>query len=177
MKKMLITFVFLFIFQNYYSQEKLGEPFFTSSLNVTLGRNEYDNGFGDGEPFFSPAALFLRAGFGYEIKKRVALSLNAGFDYHWDYATSAFPTYAALKYNITENDGNTFFVEMSYGKMWRPSPKYSDGNYYGFGLGIQIADSKRWSPIVRLDFHRKGLVGFKNNRLDSVSFGVGFSFF
>jgi hypothetical protein len=45
--------------------------------------------------------------------------------------------------------------------MWRPSSKYSDGNYYGFGIGAQVAGEKRWNTIVRLDFHRKGIIGLK----------------
>ena len=90
---------------------------------------------------------------------------------------SAFPVYSSLKFNITEDEDDTFFMEMSFGKMWRPSNKYPDGNYYGFGLGTQIAGENRWNTVVRLDFHRKGLVGFENNRLDSVSLGIGFTFF
>ena len=61
--------------------------------------------------------------------------------------------------------------------MWTPSSNYPDGNYYGLGLGLQVAGEKRWNTILRLDFHRKGIIGFENNRLDSVSFGIGFSFF
>lgn len=177
MKKLLLFLLIFLAIQTSFSQEKFGKPFLTGSFNLTFGRNEYDTGFGDDEPFFSPAALFLRTGFGYEFKKRVAVSFNVGFDYHWNYAVSAFPTYGTLKYNITEDEDDTFFVEVSYGKMWRPSPRYPDGNYYGFGLGTQIAGNKRWNTIVRIDFHRKGLIGFKNNRLDSVSLGIGFSFF
>ena len=82
-----------------------------------------------------------------------------------------------LKYNITANDDDTLFTEFRYGKMWTPSSNYPDGNYYGFGLGIQVAGEKRWNTIFRIDYHRKGIFGFKNNRIDSVSFGIGFSFF
>ncbi|MCI2229270.1 hypothetical protein MC378_08850 [Polaribacter sp. MSW13] len=177
MKKLLLLVLIAFSSLKVTSQEKDIKSFFTSSLNFTLARNEFDEAFGDDEPFFSPAALFLRTGFGYEFQKRIAISFNVGFDYHWNYAVSAFPTYGTVKYNITEDALDTFFVEMSYGKMWRPSSKYADGNYYGFGIGTQIAGEKRWNTIIRIDFHRKGIHGFKNNRLDSFSFGVGFSFF
>lgn len=74
-------------------------------------------------------------------------------------------------------EDDAFFVEASYGRMWRLSNRYENGNYYGFGVGLQIAGEKRWNTLVRLDFHRKGIFGFKNNRIDSVSFGFGFSFF
>ena len=178
MKKILLLFAFLYALQ-IVSQEKLGKPFFTGSFNFTLGVNEnYDRiDFDDDETFLTPAAIFFRFGVGYEFKKRLAISLNAGFDYHWNYATSAFPTYTSLTYNIAENRGDAFFTEVSYGKMWRPSSNYSDGNYYGFGLGYRISGEKRWNTIVRIDFHRKGIIGFENDRLDSISFGVGFSFF
>lgn len=160
------------------SQERIGRPFLSGSFNFTLGINEdYTINNDDDEPFLIPAALFLRTGFGYEFKKRIAISFNAGFDYHWNYATSAFPTYSTLKYNITGDEDDAFFVELSYGKMFRFSNKYPDGNYYGFGIGTQVAGENRWNTIIRLDFHRKGIIGFENNRLDSLSFGIGFSFF
>ncbi|WP_445757701.1 hypothetical protein [Polaribacter sp.] len=46
-----------------------------------------------------------------------------------------------------------------------------------FLTGVQIAGEKKWNTIIRVDFHRKGIIGFENNRLDSISFGIGFSFF
>ena len=48
-------------------------------------------------------SYFFRAGFGYEFIKRIAISVNTGFDYHWNYAVSAFPTYGTMRINITEN--------------------------------------------------------------------------
>ena len=177
MKQIILLFSFLFALQ-LASQEKLGRPFFTGSSSLTFAINEnYTITPDDGEPFIIPTAIFFRAGFGYELKRRVAISFNSGFDYHWNYAVSAFPVYSSLKFNITEDQDDTFFMEMSFGKMWRPSNKYPDGNYYGFVLGTQIAGENRWNTVVRLDFHRKGLVGFENNRLDSVSLGIGFTFF
>lgn len=161
------------------SQEKFGKPFFNASVNVSLAFNEnyvlFDDE--DDESMLIPSAVFFRAGFGYEFMKRVAISVNAGFDYHWNYAVSAFPMYGTMRFNIFEDEGDSFFVEASYGKMWRLSSNYPNGSYYGFGTGVQIAGEKRWNIIVRLDFHRKGIIGFENNRLDSVSFGIGFSFF
>ncbi|QNM85251.1 hypothetical protein H9W90_13810 [Polaribacter pectinis] len=179
MKKLLLLIIFFSTIQTSFSQEKLGRPFFTGDVNLTLGINEnYQIGPNDdGGPLIVPSALFFRIGFGYEFKKRLAVSLNGGYDFHFNYDVDAFPTYGALKYNITEKDDSNHFVEFRYGKMWTPSSRYPDGNYYGIGLGIQVAGEKRWNTIFRVDFHRKGITGFKNNRLDSVSFGFGFSFF
>lgn len=178
MKKVLLFSTILLLSFKLYSQESLGRPFFTGSSNLTFAVNEhYTLDPDDGEPFLIPTAIFFRLGFGYEFRRRVAISVNGGFDYHWNYAVSAFPTYFSLRFNITEDDDDAFFTEVSYGKMWRPSANYPDGNYYRFGLGTQIAGYERWNTIVRLDFHRKGIIGFENNRLDSVSLGIGFSFF
>jgi hypothetical protein len=176
MKKLLLIVLFFGVIRTA-SQEKIGRPFFTGSLNFTLERNEFDESFGDDEPFFTFSATLIRLGFGYEFKKRIAVSFNAGYDYHSRYAIRAFPAYGSLKLNITEFEDNTLFTELNFGKMWRPSNIYSDGNYFGLGIGTQFAGNKRWNGILRLDFHRKGIRGFKNNRLDSVSFGIGFSFF
>lgn len=175
--KKIILFVLLFSAIKIISQEQLGRPFITGSLNFTLERNEFDEGFGDEEPFFTLSASFIRFGFGYEFRKRVAVSFNAGYDYHSRFELSAFPTYGSLKFNITEFEDDTFFTEVSYGKMWRPSIRYPDGNYYSIGLGCQYAGQKRWNAILRIDYHKKGIIGFENNQLESVSFGIGFSFF
>lgn len=178
MKKFLLFIAIFCAIQTSISQEKKGKPFFTGSVNLTFAINEYYTlDPDDGEPLIIPAALFLRTGFGYQFNRRIAASFNAGFDYHWNYAVSAFPTYGTLHYNITEKDNNTLFIETSYGKMWRPSSKYTDGKYYGIGIGVQAIGEKRWNTLVRLDFHRKAILGFHNNRLDSFSLGIGFSFF
>ncbi len=178
MKKILLLSILLFA-QSFSAQEKLGRPFFTGDLNFTLGVNQ-DYEIGNSEEtgtLIEPAALLFRVGFGYEFKKRIAISVNSGYDIHFNYAVDAFPTYFGLKYNITEKEDDTHFIEIRYGKMWTPSTNYPDGNYYGIGAGIQLARISRWNAIFRVDYHRKGILGFKNNRLDSISFGFGFSFF
>jgi hypothetical protein len=179
MKRTLLAISTIFIFQYSISQEKLGRPFFTGAVNFTLGINEaYQIGSDDDNgPLIVPSAFFFRLGFGYEFKKRIAVAFNSGYDFHFNYDVDAFPTYGSFKYNITENDDSAHFVEVRYGKMWTPSSNYPDGNYYGVGFGIQAGGEERWNTIFRIDFHRKAIFGFKNNRLDSVSFGIGFSFF
>ena len=178
MKKILLFFI-LFISIQFNAQEKLGRAFFTGDLNFTLGINEnYEAGNSEETgPLIVPAALFFRVGLGYEFQRKFAVSLNGGYDFHFNYDVDAFPTYGALKYNITERDNDAHFVEIRYGKMWTPSSNYPDGNYYGIGFGIQVAGEERWNTIFRIDFHRKKIAGFRNDRLDSVSFGFGFSFF
>ena len=178
MRKILLLIFFFYSISTLLSQDKIGGPFFTGDVNLTLGINENYTVFNDDdETLIVPSALFFRFGFGYEFKRRVAIALNSGFDYHWNYAVSVLPTYASLKYNISQKDNDVFFTEARYGKMWTPSSHYQDGNYYGLGIGLQMAGEKRWNTILRLDFHRKAIMGFKNNRLDSVSLGIGFSFF
>jgi hypothetical protein len=69
MKKVLLTFMFLFIFYIVFSQEKLGRPFITGDVNFTLGIHEkYTISNDDGETFLVPSALFFRVGFGYKFQ-------------------------------------------------------------------------------------------------------------
>jgi hypothetical protein len=92
LKNVFILFVLFYAIQ-IPSQEKIGRPFFTGSTNLTFGINEfYTLDPDDGEPLIVPAAIFFRFGVGYEFKRRLAISFNAGFDDHWNYATNAFPT-------------------------------------------------------------------------------------
>ena len=80
MKKILIVFAVLFIFNTINSQEKLGRPFFTSGINFTLGINEnYQIGSDDDNgPFIVPAALFFRVGVGLSLRKELQLLLILG---------------------------------------------------------------------------------------------------
>lgn len=178
MKKLLLTTLLLLALQ-VNAQEKPGKPFITGDVNFTFAVNPDWEGYDeyDDESFLTPAALFLRFGFGYEFKKRVAISANGGYDVHWFNNVDAFPVYLGLKYNIFEKYGDTFFTELRYGKLLTTSARYPDGNYTAAGFGWQIAGAKRWNTILRIDYHRKAIIGFKNNKLESVSFGVGFSFF
>jgi hypothetical protein len=178
-KHYLIIGLCLSLFTQVVAQERPGRPFITADVNLTFGINEFYTPFDtdDGEMLIEPTAMFLRVGFGYEFKKRLAVSVNGGYDLHWKNTVDAFPAYFGLRYNITENDDDAHFFEVRYGKLFTPSSRFPDGNYFGLGVGVQIAGHNRFNTIVRLDFHRKGITGFKNDRLDSVSLGVGFSFF
>lgn len=176
-KKLLVCFVIL-ITQFSFSQEIYKKPYFTGSLSTTFAINEdYTLDPDDGEPFLIPGALLLRLGAGYQFHRRWQVGINAGFDHHFRFDINAIPFYGSLRYNIIERDNDNFFAEYSMGKMWRPSSKYENGNYYGFGLGMQITGFSRWNTILRIDYHRKAIQGFDNGHLDSVSIGIGFSFF
>ncbi|WP_223269113.1 MULTISPECIES: hypothetical protein [unclassified Polaribacter] len=80
MKKIVLLFTFFYAIQ-IASQEKRGRPFFTGSSNFTFGINEfYTLDLDDGEPLIVPAAIFFRIGFGYEFKRRLAISVHGGYD-------------------------------------------------------------------------------------------------
>ncbi len=177
MRKILFLIIILFTIQTLSAQEKKGFPFFTASLNSTFAINEEYTLQDDDQPLFVPSAILLRVGFGYQFNRRWAAGLHAGFDHHFSYGINAIPTYGSLRYNITENDGDAFFVEARYGKMWRPSPEFGDGNYYGVGVGMTIFGGDRSRGTLHLDFHRKKIAGFENGSLDSVSLGIGIILF
>lgn len=188
MKKLLLFFILLSLNTSLLSQDKKGKPFFTGDINIGFGLNENYNVFDtlfdteDRQTIFEPVAILVRSGFGYQFNKRWGMSINAGLDHHFKFEITAIPTYGSLRYNLYETgdtgDGDTIFLETSYGKMWQPTTRFKDGKYFGIGIGSQIAGSKRWNTIFRLDFHRKSIIDFGNNEhLDSVSLGIGFSFF
>jgi hypothetical protein len=179
MTKKLPAIILLFIVFQTKAQDNSGRPFITGDTNFTLAINPHWNGFNedDDESFLTPAAAFFRLGFGYEFKKRVAVSVNGGYDVHWFNDVDTFPIYLGLKYNIFEKYDDAFFSEVRYGKLFTTSPKYPDGDYFAIGLGWQMAGEKRWNLILRTDYHEKQIIGFKNSRLASLSFGIGFSFF
>jgi hypothetical protein len=152
-------------------------PFFTGSVNTTFGVNqnykldEEGNG-----PFITPKSILLRTGFGYQFNNRWASSINIGYDHHFSYSINSIPTYASLRYNFIKRSSSAYFIESSYGQMFRLSDKFSNGNYYKIGIGLLSLSSNRWNGMIRIDFHQKKIAQFKNGNLNSISLGFGFTF-
>lgn len=174
-KLLLLTTIFL---QTYLSaQNKTGHAFFTGSLSTTFGINQNYKLSEEGNgPFIVPKSVLIRTGFGYQFNKRWASSINAGYDHHFSYVINSIPLYGSLRYNFIANDSDAYFIEGSYGQMFRLSTEFSNGNYYKIGLGMLSISSNRWNGVLRLDFHRKKIANFRNGNLDSISIGIGFSF-
>ena len=179
MKRLLITIFSLFLFQIHKAQEKKIRPFFSGTFKLTFAVNEdFTIDPDDDQPFLIPTATFFRFGVGYQLGNKFSLSLHGGYDYHFPYAINAFPTYVTGRYNVWGDFEESFFAQFSRGKMWRPSSRFSDGDYYNFGVGWQLEADSRWKPIIRLTYHRKKIRRFEDNgRLESISLGIGFIFF
>lgn len=179
-KRGIITVLTWLLFQQLSAQEmNYNKPFFTGSFNTTFAINEdYTFEEGDGEPFLIPASMLIRIGVGYQFNRRFSLSGNIGYDYHFNYFINAIPTYVTAQYNIAEDFGDTFYIAYSHGKMFRPSAKFEDGNYYGFGVGWQFKNEKNDNRAsLEITYHRKLIADFENGRLDSISIGVGITIF
>jgi len=178
MKKLLLILI-IFITGNLSLKAQEKRPFFTGALNFTFALNDNYVLFepDDDEQLLEFSAILTRFGLGYQFDKRWAGIINIGYDHHTKFNINAIPMFGTLRYNISEDGYDTFFTQASFGNLWRPSDKYENGKYYAFGLGIQIDGSKRWHTVVHLDFHRKKIAEFKNGNLDSVSLGIGFTFF
>ena len=178
MKQTLLLLFSFIIIQNSLSQQKSIATFFNADFNLTFRVNEhYELGNDNDETLLIPSGTLIRLGFGYEYKKRVAVSFNTGFDYHFPYSILALPAYFGVQYNIWSREDDAFFIRANVGKLWRPSKRFSDGNYRAFGLGWQFESGSRWKPTIKLMYHRKNIRDFENGRLESISLGIGFTFF
>ena len=176
MKKGLLCIFALFIFQNALAQEKKIKPFFEGSFRLTFAANENFT-LDEDEPLFVPTGTFFRFGLGYMFGDKFSASINAGYDHHFPYAINAFPTYVKVRYNVWGDLEGALFVQSSFGKMWRPSLRYSDGDYYNMGIGVEMETDSRWKPIILLTYHSKKIQGFENSgNLESISLGIGFRF-
>ena len=152
-------------------------PFFTGSVSTTFGVNQKYKLSEEGNgPFITPKSILLRTGFGYQFNNRWASSINTGYDHHFSYSINSIPVYTSLRYNFIKKSSSAYFIESSYGQMFRLSNKFSNGNYYKIGLGIMSLSSNRWNGLIRLDFHKKKIAQFKNGDLNSISLGIGFTF-
>ena len=180
MKKLLLLFtITLAISLKVGAQNEIKRPFFTGTLNFTFALNENYVLFepDDNEELLKFSALMTRFGIGYKFARKLNGILNIGYDHHTRFDINAIPMFGTLRYNISEDGYDTFFTQASFGNLWRPSNKYENGKYYALGIGAQIGGSGKWHTIVHLDFHRKKISHFKNGNLDSISLGIGFSFF
>ncbi len=178
MKKLLLFVFALFIIQSFQAQKKNIRPFFAGDFKLTFAVNEnFTLNPNDDQSFLEPTATFFRLGFGFEFGEKFSLSLHGGYDYHFPYAINAFPTYATARYNIWGDSEEAMFVQFSKGKMWRPSSRFSDGDYHNFGVGWQLESGSRWKPIIKIIYHSKKIKGFEESgNLNSISLGFGFRF-
>lgn len=178
MKKYSSIFFIFFLFQFAKAQNKTVRPFFSGTFHLTFAVNEYFTlNPDDGEPLLIPTATFFRFGFGYQMGSKFAVSAHGGYDYHFPYAINAFPTYFTARYNLWGDFEESFFLEASRGKMWRPSFRYSDGDYYNIGIGWLLETGSRWRPEIKLMYHQKKIRDFDNSgNLESISLGIGFRF-
>ena len=183
MKNILFTLLFsLSIFA--FSQEKpIKKPqkrFYTASVSATFTLNPNYVPFNkdDGENLFDFSAIFIRNGLGYRFNKKLTGSINFGIDFHTRLGLQSLPAYLNLQYNIFENDDNDlFFVDSSFGKLWQPSLNFDKGSYYSFGFGWQIGGEKNINSLLKIDFHRKNILGLNKGHLDSLSLGLGITLF
>ena len=179
MKKQLLL-TLLLVTTIAFSQNKEKGPFFATNVHLTFALNENYELFepDDGENMLDFSAVFIRTGFGYRFNKNIESSINFGLDFHTRFRIQAIPAFVNLQYNVISNEDFKFFVNGSYGNLWKPSSNFEKGKYHGFGVGLQgnNSDSKT-NIVIRLDFHRKRIANFKNGNLDSVSLGIGFSLF
>ncbi len=163
-----------------FSQEKKEKRFYTASIHSTFALNPNYTLFDkdDGENLLDFSAILIRNGLGYRFTKKWTGSVNFGIDFHTRLGLQNFPAYFNIQYNIFEDeDENLFFVNSSVGKLWKPSSNFDKGDYYSLGLGWQIGGEKNVNTLLKLDFHRKKILGLNNGNLDSVSFGLGITLF
>lgn len=176
-KLLLLSLLFYTMLTN--AQLKERAPFFMGSISTTFGINQdYEfNNDDDSESLIVANSVLLRTEFGYQFNQRWATSINFGYDHHFMYSINAIPAYGSVRYHFSNDDSESFYLETSYGKMWRPSDNFNDGDYYKIGLGFLSVSESRWNGVLKLDFHRKKINNFKNGNLDSISLGIGFIFF
>ncbi len=178
MKKLLLSLILLSSFYASRAQINEKKPFFIGNIGTNFGINQHYRAFdNDGGPLIVPQTIFLRAEVGYQFDKRWSGSVSIGYDHHFKFAINSIPYFTTLRYNFIAKSSSAYFIDASVGRMWRPSRSFSNGNYYKIGLGLASFSSSRWNGLIRLDFHRKKIAEFRNGNLDSVSIGVGFSFF
>ena len=178
MKKNVLFYFSFFIVSSSFAQQKNGIAFFNTDFNLTFKVNEnFEFGRNNNESFFIPTEILLRMGFGYEFKKKLALSFNTGFDNHFDYSIGTIPTYIAFQYNIWSRDEDAFFIRFNAGRLWRFADRFSDGDYRAYGIGWRIDNGNKWKPIIKLMYHQKKIKNFENGQINNVSLGVGFSLY
>ncbi|CAL2060270.1 hypothetical protein [Tenacibaculum sp. 190524A05c] len=177
MKKLLLI-LFVAISQITQAQIKEKQPFFIGNIGTTFGINQQFKLSEEGNgPFITPKSILLRAEVGYQLDRRWSGSISIGYDHHFRYSINSIPQFGTIRYNFISRNSSAYFIDASYGRTWRPSESFSNGDYYKLGLGIMSFSSSRWNGLVRLDFHRKKIAQFENGNLDSVSLGIGFSFY
>jgi hypothetical protein len=178
MKKFIVFYCTLFTVLTSFSQQKNGLTFFETNANLTFKINEnFEFGNTNGESFFVPSEILLRFGIGYEYKKKIALSFNTGFDYHFDYFIGTIPTYFTFQYNLWTKGNDAFYMLYNTGRLWRLAERFSDGDYRGFGIGWRFESGSTLNTTFKIIYHQKKIKNFENGSYDNISLGIGFTIF
>ena len=178
MKKFIVFYCTLFTVLTSFSQQKNGLTFFETNANLTFKVNEnFEFGNNNGESFFVPSEILLRFGIGYEYKKKIAISFNTGFDYHFDYFIGTIPTYFTFQYNLWTKGNDAFYILYNTGRLWRLAERFSDGDYRGFGIGWRFESGSTLNPTFKIIYHQKKIKNFENGSYDNISLGIGFTIF
>jgi hypothetical protein len=152
------------------------------TVNTTFMANENFGKFDDDTDeidwnIIVPRALLLRNGFDVTLNNWVSVGLNLGFDLHEDLDVMAIPYYIDSKFTILKDGDDRLYIGGGYGKLIKLSNAFDSGKYYKAGIGYQAATEKAHSFIMNIDFHQKKIEHVENGRINSLSFGLGMSFF
>ncbi len=178
MKKFIFLFLSVFNILILFSQQKNGKSFFDTNANLTFKLNEnFEFGNTNDEPFFVPSEILIRFGIGYEYKKKITISFNTGFDYHFDYFIGTIPTYFTFQYNLWTKEDDAFYVLFNTGRLWRLAERFSDGDYRAFGVGWRFESGRKLKPTLKIIYHQKKIKNFENGSYDNISLGIGFTIF
>ena len=109
--------------------------------------------------------------------KKIAISFNTGFDYHFDYFIGTIPTYFTFQYNLWTKDNDAFYMLYNTGRLWRLAEQFSDGDYRGFGIGWRFESGSTLNPTFKIIYHQKKIKNFENGGYDNISPGIGFTVF
>lgn len=154
--------------------------YFTINTTFTVNENfgEYDEYSDETDwSILAPRAILLRNGFDINVAKCLTVGINLGLDWHPDFSLLAIPYYIDSKISLFQMDDDKLYFRVGIGKLLKIGKAFEKGKYYTCGVGYHISTMKNHNIIINMDFHQKKIADFENGKLNSLSFGMGMSFF
>ena len=100
--------------------------------------------------------------------------MSVGYDHHFTYSINSIPQFATIRFNFINKSSSAYFIDTYYGRMWKASNNFSNGDYYKLGFGIMSFSSSSWNRLILIDYQQNKISKFENGSLESILLDIGF---
>lgn len=125
----------------------------------------------DAPDWFIPNGLNLAAGYGYQLKRLLCISINSGIDWRYDEKLWSVPVYGLVTLNTHPKKNTSLTLQAGLGYNFAIGRGNLNGTYQKYRLGISNFNKKF---MIFTEVTRLGFAFSSDRQLSSFSIGGAF---